>query len=226
MNVSKNAFEFYKMYIAIKQHFSPGTYDFFKYNGRVSVKESTFLHRRDRMMFERLARKVPEPTWLPFLVANLSDNPSRWVGEMLGGDSMERYHFFASRCQSSKYLFEQDCNAICQQICKTAGSFDAFLSPKKNQYPDILVMYMEGNISLETLWLLDKLLNLQESYDRHLSGNLIWEDLKHKLKRTGAFFERFLDTGNHKYNQYRQCLIERIERNGLRPKDSASSGNP
>ena len=50
-------FEVYKMYLALKQHFTKDNYDYQKYNGKVSASEKSFEERRDRFFFKKLATK-------------------------------------------------------------------------------------------------------------------------------------------------------------------------
>ena len=49
-------FNAYKLYLAVKNHFTTN-YDFFKYNGKVNAKEDSFLKRRDKFFFAKLQRK-------------------------------------------------------------------------------------------------------------------------------------------------------------------------
>ena len=45
-------FEVYKMYLALKQHFTKSDYDYFKYEGKVRANENSFEQRRDRYFFK------------------------------------------------------------------------------------------------------------------------------------------------------------------------------
>ena len=48
-------FEVYKVYLALKQHFTKQEYDYFKYHGKVRANENSFEQRRDRYFFKKLA---------------------------------------------------------------------------------------------------------------------------------------------------------------------------
>ena len=41
-------FEVYKMYLALKQHFTKEKYDYHKYRGKVRASEDAFEQRHDR----------------------------------------------------------------------------------------------------------------------------------------------------------------------------------
>jgi len=63
-----SAFECYKEYVALKNHFTQKSYDYVKYNGKTSVKADSFNSRKDKIFFEKLAKhKDPKG----FLIANL-----------------------------------------------------------------------------------------------------------------------------------------------------------
>ena len=59
----------------MKQHFSNPKFDFFQYDGKVNVKESTYQARNDFYFFETIARKytpmeireIPATCLLPVL---------------------------------------------------------------------------------------------------------------------------------------------------------------
>ena len=51
-------FEVYKMYLALKQHFTKEKYDFYKYNGKVRANEKSFEERRDRYFFLKVSDEV------------------------------------------------------------------------------------------------------------------------------------------------------------------------
>ena len=53
-----SAYETYSTYLAMQAHFNRGNYDFFKYNGKMKVKEETFFARKDRYFFEKASREA------------------------------------------------------------------------------------------------------------------------------------------------------------------------
>ena len=54
--MNMDAFDAYKIYIALKSHFN-SDYDINKYNGKTSVSLDSFLKRSDRSFFGRVGRK-------------------------------------------------------------------------------------------------------------------------------------------------------------------------
>jgi len=81
-----SSFDIYTYYLAIKQHFTRESYDFFKYHGRVSASARAFESRRDKYYFDKLA-KVRDAKG--FILANVSEKPSVWIGELVGSEAAE-----------------------------------------------------------------------------------------------------------------------------------------
>jgi hypothetical protein len=48
-----SAFEVYKDYLALKNHFSNKNYDYFKYKGKVRTSIDSFNKRKDKIFFEK-----------------------------------------------------------------------------------------------------------------------------------------------------------------------------
>ena len=68
-------FEVYKMYLALKNHFTTDTYDYVKYRGKVNASEKAFEERRDRYFFKKLATKYDGSEVLNYFVANFMHDP-------------------------------------------------------------------------------------------------------------------------------------------------------
>ena len=68
---SREGYDAYCLYLAVNNHFNTDSYDYFKYAGKTSVKLETFLKRKDKYHFAKLARKY-HVELLDFYVANLS----------------------------------------------------------------------------------------------------------------------------------------------------------
>jgi hypothetical protein len=99
-------FEVYKTYLALKNHFTKDSYDYFKYGGKVSASVKSFESRRDRFYFEKLA-KMRDPT--SFILANLSEDTNIWVGDLCANETAERrYKSWLKRNQSLSYTFRND----------------------------------------------------------------------------------------------------------------------
>ena len=68
------AMEAYKMFHALKLHFTSDTYDYHKYNGGFKIDPETFNQKRDRFFFYKLVKKVDSNNLESYLLANLVSN--------------------------------------------------------------------------------------------------------------------------------------------------------
>ena len=77
-----HGFDVYRTYLAMKQHFTKPNFDFFQYDGRVNVKESTYQQRNDFYFFETLARKLTALEVKEYLLASLRSTDKVWIGDI------------------------------------------------------------------------------------------------------------------------------------------------
>ena len=108
-------FEAYKLYIAIKQHFSSPSYDFFKYNGKVRVSADNFETRKDKYMFYKLSKRDDA---MEYLVAILSQHPNVWVGEMFEPKYEQLYKDYLKKKESLTYTFKNDIDNLLDDFDK------------------------------------------------------------------------------------------------------------
>ena len=106
MNNIYEGFNAYKTYLAVKNHFTT-SYDYFKYNGKVSAKTDSFLKRRDKFFFNKLERKYTPDQIRELFVSNFADGEDFWVGNVLTLKAEEVYNNWKKRQESLSYIFEQ-----------------------------------------------------------------------------------------------------------------------
>ena len=80
-------FESFKLYLAVRSHFNTKSYDFFKYNGKVTAKVESYETHKSKYVFYKLSKK-DDP--LNYLVANLSHDPKMWIGDMFDNEGEQR----------------------------------------------------------------------------------------------------------------------------------------
>jgi hypothetical protein len=71
-------YEAYKTFLAVKSHFTT-SYDYIKYNGKVSASQHSFEVRKDKYQYYKLS-KHKDP--LQYLVANFVDGDLKWIGDL------------------------------------------------------------------------------------------------------------------------------------------------
>ena len=143
-----NGYDTWSVYTAMKLHFSSGSYNAFKFNFKgPRLKESSFLIRRDRYFFEKLAKKYPKrQTIIHYFLANILAG-NKWIGGM----SDEVYMTWTSRIQSLLYGFKTDISTL---HTLSHGKFDSLFTVDGGQCK-LYEAYHRGLVSLETLTTLD-----------------------------------------------------------------------
>ena len=146
-------YETYQTYLSMKSHFTNPKYDFFKYGGKSRATVSSFNKRKDKYWFEKTSRKYSDQEILDFLLSNFitANNPQNlWIGEII--NSGERnYSEWMRRQQSLTYLFKEQLEGLLSEK-KLDEVFDC-----SKGHPPILKKYLGGDLSLETLIIMEKL---------------------------------------------------------------------
>ena len=97
-----NGFEVYKVYLAIKLHFTSKnqSYDFHRHGGRTTAKLATFTKRGDRYFFHKLSKSYNDITIVDYFVSNFVTNTNLWVGDIIGQSGDENYKEWSKRLEA------------------------------------------------------------------------------------------------------------------------------
>jgi hypothetical protein len=177
---SVSPFECYQDYLALKQHFSRPDYDYVKYNGKVNARLSSFEGRRDKIFFAKLS-KHPDPH--NFLLSNMVKNPKVWIKDIAYNESAHRvYEDWMKKNQSLTYLFKNE-------VGKLRDDFDSNFKVLDNEHPYALKLYMQGEISLETLVILVNLTKCLKHWSKKMADDPVWEEIKLLIVKYNAFLK-------------------------------------
>ena len=176
-------FEVYKMYLALKQHFTKENYDFYKYNGKVRANEKSFEERRDRYFFKKLATKYSGAKLLGYFVANFVNNPKGYLRSF----SDDIYTDWKIHQESFTYKFKQDVNTLLDQSSfPYQEAFDRIFRLEPGKHPSVLRSYLSQDISLETLVVFEHCLGFVSDFDRVLTDP-IWKETRLKILKYKPF---------------------------------------
>ena len=175
-------FEAFALYNALKTHFTSSSYDFFKYNGKTNVTKDSFMKNKAKYQFYKLSRKYSQEELRNFFIANLVYGDSKWVGEMTGPIGEEVYKKWQKINQSLTYRFEND-------ILGLVGEDDPekLLEVHDGQHPLLLVEVMSGTISLETMVILNDIMNFLPMWNKKISDDIIWPNWRLKCEKYAPF---------------------------------------
>ena len=184
-------FDCYKSYLAFKNHFCKESYDYFKYCGRSRASLDSFHKRKDRYFFERMSRQKSDEEIKAYFVANFvecSDPQSLWIGEIIqtGEDT---YMNWLRKTQSLFYLFKTEAEVFLHK-----DSFEKLFEIKNNQHPEILKKYFQKAISLETMVILNMILDYVKNFDKKMTDP-VWETVSLRIRK----YEPFLNIDVAKY---------------------------
>jgi len=171
-------YQTYQTYLSMKSHFTNPKFDFFKYGGKSRATMTSFNKRKDKYWFEKTSRKYSDEEVLNFLLANFvtTDNPQNlWIGEII--NSGERnYADWMRRKQSLTYLFKEQVERLISE-----NDLDQVFDCSKG-HPPLLKKYLGGEISLETLTILEKVFSFVKNFDKKLDDP-VWESVSLKIKK-------------------------------------------
>ena len=191
-------FETYQTYLSMKSHFTNRKYDFFKYGGKSRATMSSFNKRKDKYWFEKTSRKYSDEEVLNFLLSNFvtTDNPQNlWIGEII--NSGERnYSEWMKRQQSLTYLFKEQSKELLSE-----NDLETVFNCSKG-HPLVLKRYLGGEISLETLTILEKVFSFRKEFDKKLQDP-VWETVSLKIKK----YIPFININTFSYKKILRELI-------------------
>lgn len=148
----------YKMYLALKLHFTTESYDITKHRGAVKGKKETFLQRKDLTAIRKLARDYSQKQIRDFLVANFVSG-NKWGGVFDTG-AMEIYNEWLVQKKRIMYTFATDLDYILLEMEKR----ELTSAINSSEHPLVLKLLLGKKIRLESVVILDKLFNFIDDY--------------------------------------------------------------
>jgi len=156
------------MYCAMKAHFGKSDYDFVKFDGKSKVSRNSFWKRKDRSFFVKLSRKYKTSNEIKnYLVSNFVKENKGWVGNFTD----ENYTQWKNMNIVEK--FEKDITPLLQNFDE--GKF-IFAVPESS-HPKLLKEYLGKRVSLETMIILDELIEYSPKWNVHLKDDFMWEEI-------------------------------------------------
>ena len=189
----------YKTYLAFKNHFTKKSYNYFKYGGKSKASVQAYNKRKDRYFFERMSRKKTDEEIKDYFLANFveCDDPDRlWIGEIIssGEDNLKSW---MKRSQTMSYMFKTEV-----EVFVNKENFQQLFSIKGQSHPEVLKKYLQGALSIETMVILDIILEYVKNFDKKLEDP-VWETVSLKIKKYKPFL-------NINVNKYKSILKEQV----------------
>jgi len=189
-------YEVYKLYLALKLHFTTEKYDVTKTRGAVKASREAFMRRKDIIAIRKLAKDFKQKEVIDFLVANFVSG-DKWGG-MFDIQASEVYKEWKSRKTRRDYQFEQDVELIKLEMEKQ-GISDPFESIE-GQHPLVFRLYLGKKICVESLVSLDKLF----SFSHNVNDDIFLKDVSLLIRKYRPFVKltdkmRYVGENLYKY---------------------------
>jgi hypothetical protein len=188
-------FGVYKMYIALKLHFTTDNYDITKRNGKVKASRQAFAKRTDLFSIKKISKTYSDEEIANFLVSNFISG-DRWGG-MFDSEAGKTYTEWKGKIESLTYNFTKDLDNLMDELDKDNLTFKDAFTITKSQHPYILKMFLRKSVSLETMVILEKIFPYLEYFDKELDGDILWPDTSRLIKK----YKPFLKFDKEKYNE-------------------------
>jgi len=192
------AYDAYRCYLSLKNHFTKDHYDYHKYGGKTRATRQAFYKRKDRFWFEKFARKKTDKEVEEFFVSNFvssTDPGTMWIGDMIKNGEA-RYVDWKKKVESLTYNFKEETS----QLFEDKNLDDVFDCSKG--HPPILKSYLSGNTSLETMVICDRILGYGKNFDQKLKDP-VWETVSRKINK----YKSFLNINVPKYKKILKEIV-------------------
>ena len=186
----------YLMYCALKAHFGKGDYDYITYKGKTKIKRDSFYKRKDRGFFVKIAKKYDNPQ--DYFISNFIKDRNGYIANF----NNDNYQSWKLKRQGIFDEFEDEMQPLVQSF------EDLFVIKKRTAlvtyHPKLLKEFLGGRVSIETMIILNELVNYSKVWNEKLKDDVIWPDLKKFMNN----YKRFLTIDE---NRYRMKLLKLIE---------------
>ena len=177
-------FESYKLYNALKLHFETD-YDAVKYNFKTTVKPTSFFKRKDKFFFAKIAKHHGKHL-LDYYVANFKAGVA-YAGDMVNESGEKNYTEYKKIKESIHRVFEIDINKLSDY------DFEKLLISEDGQHPLIIKLWMQEEIHLETVAILNSILGFIPRESKKIKDTIIWPDQKRLIEKYTPFVKFNMD---------------------------------
>lgn len=181
--IENSGFAAFAMFHALRLHFTSDSYDYFKYHGKTNISQQSFITNKSKYSFYKLSRKFGLTELRDYYIANFLVSDVQWVGDVVGPDSDEIYKKWLKTTQSLTYTFENDIIKLLDKV----DNPNELLVVKKNEFPLLMQCAQQKDIALETLIILNDLMNFFPMWEKEIYDDIVWPNFKRKCEKYKPF---------------------------------------
>ncbi len=188
----------YMMYCAMKAHFGKSNYDFIDYNGKTKISRKSFYKRKEQVFFVKVSRKYEtEEEIKNYFISNFIKDKKGYIANF----NDENYESWQLKRQGFFSMFTVEMQPL-------VNAFENLFAVKNEQHPKLLKEYLGGRVSLETMIILNELVDYGQNWALELKNDIVWPDLNKMMNK----YKRFLTIDTERY---RILLLKLIEESKL-----------
>lgn len=206
-----DGFEAYKTYVAIKNHFKTRSYDYFKYDGAVKVKQSSYESRKDKYFFEKASRKFKsKEEYIRYLVANTVSDESFWIGELFSNKCSDTFIKWRRNMESLTYQFKNEVSILAECHDK----FDDLFLLKKGEHPYLYKSFKGNRISIDTCSIFNDITDFASIWEVSENADSLIIDFCRLIWQYRPFFNSFRFAGRLEKNnsKYKKIILDTWEK--------------
>jgi hypothetical protein len=179
-----NGYTAYQIYSAVRLHFINESFDYFTYHGRSKTSEEAFNIRKDKYTFHKVARLFSEEELPYFFAVNfLKRDGKAWIAGMLQEEAFEVFKDWKNWQENRMGNLRKDLEKI-----KGLEKFEEMIKCKDGQFPELLNFVFQGEISYDSLVILDHYMKLVDAWNTKIEDDFIWSEFYKKLNKYKPFF--------------------------------------
>ena len=181
-----SAYDTYVLFLSLKNHFTQEKYDYFKYKGKIkNISKNSFSMSKDRFLYQRICREYDESVILDFFVANFIKGKV-WIRDFLEEEAKDDYMSYMKRKQAITYNFD---NELSRALSKVENVQSLFRN-NGGQYPEIINLYLNNEISIETMAILNSFIGFSDRFDQKIGkDDVLWSKIRLLCLKVQNFLE-------------------------------------
>jgi len=185
----------YQVYLAVKQHFTVESYDFFKYNGKIKTSSTAYLKRPDRFKFAKLQSKYRNREDLvAFFVANtIEQRGTGWVGDFTEANYLK----WQKRQQALTYTLSQQIKYLTDKYTLK----EMFVTGDSSSHPKIMQEHLQSNICPELVVVFNNKFKFIELLSKRID-DIMWQKWSQNINK----YSPFVKYDDKKINELMRCL--------------------
>lgn len=190
-------YEAFATYHVLKLHFTT-SYDYFMYNGKCNINIETFEKRKDKYHFYKLSRKYSEDDYKEFVISGMLHDDRCWAGTLFEESTLDAHVKRKAVIESLTYNFKNDCKHIAEN-----GKINCQLKTE-GDYPKLLNVYLHREINLETICILNKLMNFLPMWNKKIKDDIRWPIISRKIEKYTPFI-------NFEKSKFKRIALEEFK---------------